>query len=739
MIAILIAIIFVIANLKKIDIEKPLQDDGTVSHETKEEIYTPEDFLEFTEKVNSGNDYRNCEVSLQANLDFFGYENLVPIGTAGEDGRSFCGIFNGNGYSISGVTMEHPGDYAGLFVNLGGIVKNLQVKDSTFSGSVCGVVATDTFEASVLNCYVDVRSSGEIAGTFAGILNGKLRNCVSSSDVFAGEIQEGKLECCYQIDYAEFAELNKNLAHLSGYYEDTDFCLWEDGALSTNRADLLENLIARLNVKGVELKLSGYYSKNRQSWCFTLPATYGKEAVFLEAGTSKGGYQGFSRNPEEETMIFTWEDRYYPIEFLCDDNIVSVYVTLHKQKDLDYVHKNKEEEIPGILTVLDENGQLSYVEVKGFYGHGNDSWFAEKKSYNLKLESYVDLLNMGANDDFALLSGYRNGSLMNYVVTNELTEELGYTYAPEFRLVNLYVAGEYAGVYFLVEKLELDKNRIEIDSVYENAKMENISRIDSFEYCFWEDEDGSASRYFYNIDENPNDITGGYLLEADNMDYAPDDSRFVSNYGLSFTLKRAKYSSKQQVDYIADYWQEFEDALFAENGYNSYGKHYSEYIDMESFAMQWLYYELSRDRSLNSSIYFYKESNITGDGLLHACYPWDVEHSYLKERLSNKLWLAERAVSNGFWMEIYKHKDFQEMLCKVWSEKYIPAIEKIINEEPKEYESGLKNLKWYQEHVVGIQQLENSRWENMYPWNRCGEIREFMEIRSGALSKYFNE
>ena len=90
---------------------------------------------------------------------------------------------------------------------------------------------------------------------------------------------------------------------------------------------------------------------------------------------------------------------------------------------------------------------------------------------------------------------------MNYVVTNELTEELGYTYAPEFRLVNLYVAGEYAGVYFLVEKLELDKNRIEIDSVYENAKMENISRIDSFEYCFWEDEDGSASRYFYNIDE----------------------------------------------------------------------------------------------------------------------------------------------------------------------------------------------------------------------------------------------
>lgn len=739
MIAIFIAIIFVISILKKMDIEKNLQSDGTVSPVTKEEICTPEDYLEFAEKVNSGNDYQNCEVSLQANLNFYGYDNVIPVGTVGEEGRSFRGTFNGNGYTISGVTMERPGDYAGLFVNLGGIVKNLQVDDSIFSGEVCGVVATDTIEAAVLNCYADVWISGEIAGTFAGILNGKLRNCVSSSDVFVGEIQEGELECCYQSDYVELEELNKNLAHLSGYYKDTDFCYWKNGNLNTVKADLLENLTARLNIKGVEVKFSGYYSKNRHSWCFTLPATYGMEDVVLEAETSKSGYQSFSRNPEEENMIFTWEDRYYPIEFLCDDNTASIYITLQKHRDLEYVHINKNEEIPGILTVIDKNGEISYVEVKGFYGHGNDSWASEKKSYNLKLESYVDILNMGANDEFALLSGYRNGSLMSYVATSELTQELGYDYAPEFQLVNLYVAGEYAGVYFLAEKVEIDKNRIEIDSVYEHAKMENTARLDSFEYCSWKDEYDIAQRYFYNVDENPKDITGGYLLEADNMDYAPDDSRFVSNRSLSLTLKRAKYSSKEQVDYIADYWQQFEDALFAENGYNSFGRHYSEYIDMESFAMQWLYYELAQDISLSSSIYFYKESDISGDGLLHACFPWDVEHSYLDKRLSKELWLIGRTGFKGYWKEIYRHKDFQKELCRIWNEKYIVAIKKLIDDEPMEYESGLRNLKWYQENIVGLHQLENSRWENMYPWNRCGEIREFIGIRSGALSKFFNE
>ena len=737
MIAIYFAIIFVISNVKWNDCNQNI-NNTIASQMVREKIYTPEQYLAFVESVNSGNSYENCEVSLQSDLDFSHYDKVIPIGIAGEEGISFLGTFNGNGYTISGVTMERPGDYAGLFVNLGGIVKNLQVKDSIFVGKVCGIIATDTINASILNCYVDAKVYGGIAGSVVGILSGNLSNCVASKDVFVGELQGGVIDSCYQIGYEKIQELNNNLTHISGCYEDADFCLWTDECLSLNKADLLEELTARVNIKGVELKFFGYYSKNRRCWCITFPATYGDEDVFLEAKTSNGGYQKFSRNQKEDNMIFTWEERYYPIDFLCDDSIVSMYITLQKQRGLDYVHKNKTEEISGILTVIDERGETSHTEVKGFYGHGNDSWAAKKKSYNLKLESYVDLLNMGANDEFVLLSGYRNESLMSYVATNELTKELGYDYAPEFHLVNLYVAGEYAGVYFLAEKIELDKNRIEIDSVYEHAKMENTARIDSFEYCSWEDEYGIAQRYFYNIDENPKDITGGYLLEADNMDYATDDSRFVSDHSLSLTLKRAKYSSKEQLDYIADYWQEFEDALFAENGYNSLGRHYSEYIDIKSFAMQWLYFELAQDISLSSSIYFYKESDVTGDGLLHACFPWDVEHSYLDKRLSKELWLVDRTGFKGYWKEIYKHKDFQKEVCNVWNEKYVPAIQKLISDEPMEYESGLKNLKWYQENIVGIHQLENSRWENIYLWNRCGEIEEYLQFRMNALSKHFD-
>jgi len=227
-------------------------------------------------------------------------------------------------------------------------------------------------------------------------------------------------------------------------------------------------------------------------------------------------------------------------------------------------------------------------------------------------------------------------------------------------------------------------------------------------------------------------------LEADVEDYAANDSRFVSERGLQFTLKRARCTSKEQMDYIADFWQEFEDALFAENGYNDLGKHYSEYIDMESFAMQWLIYELEEESSLNSSIYFYKESDVTGDGLLHACYPWDMEHSYVMDRDLNLLWMEWFDQFKGYWTSLWAHEDFKTEVYNIWKEKFIPAIEKMIAEESMEYDSGLRNLSWYQENIVEISNLENSRWEMVNPWNRCNEIRSFLKTRMEVLSEKFD-
>lgn len=729
-----ILLIFLLGNASK-NVLKKETDAGKTQFEIIE-IYTIEEYLKIAEGVKAGNSYKDCKVVLCEDLDFSGYEN---IGMIGNEDTPFAGVFDGDSHKITGLKIKNPDGLSGMFAQLHGTVKNLQMADCEFFGKICGGIAAQSYEGAVLNCYVDAEATGEISASVIGKLHGNVLNCVSTSEQIAGEIKRGSVENCYAAGSEDVDALNKNLSYISGYYADTEFYLWELGekvSLSKEKADLLERLTARFELNGHEYKLQGYYSCNDRKWCFALPALQKNAKLTIEVLTSDGGFERFKRAKNEETIVFTWKDIFYPIDFLCADNVDTLYVTLQKQKKLQDVHKNKLEEIPGVLTIMDTEGNVSSEVIKGFYGHGNDSWAVEKKSYNLKMSTPVNLLGMGENEDFSLLACYRDNSLMCYCTTTELIRELGFAYPPQFRLVNLYVAGEYAGVYFLAEKVELDKNRIDITNVYEETKLVNHDYLEGFKLQEWKDEKSAAERYYYDVENNPEDLTGGYLLEADIIDYGPDESRFVSKRGIPMTMKRARYSSEAEVNYIADYWQEFEDALFSTDGKNSQGKHYTEYIDVESFAMQWLIYELVQEGSMSSSIYFYKESDVSGDGLLHACFPWDMEHSYVLSDKLGDIWnVTEKAGTlYGYWKIFYSHEDFREQLRKVWTEKFIPAIDTMIAEEAIETSAGMRNLRWYEERIGEMDHLENSRWRKMHPLNRCQMNREFLNGRKEILS-----
>lgn len=416
------------------------------------------------------------------------------------------------------------------------------------------------------------------------------------------------------------------------------------------------------------------------------------------------------------------------------DGIETLYVILDHGMTLSDVHANKDTEFAGNAVIIKSSGMKNSVPVEAFCGHGNDSWEAEKKSYDIKFPMNVDLFGMGANDDFVLLAGYRDNSLMSFCITGELVQELQFQFAPEFRLINLYVDDEYLGVYFLTERMEIANNRINITSAFEMTKVVNgYPLIEELEFGSWLSENGVAKRYFYYLKNNPGDISGGYLLEMDSNNHE-EVSRFASDRNNRFVFKRAKFASKEQVDYIADYWQEYENALYSENGFNECGKHYSEYIDMESFVKQWLIYELLQETSMHSSVYYYKESNVTGDGLLHACYPWDLEHSYLINDNMNRFWNVEE--KTDYWSEYYKHEDFRSLAKKIWFEEFVPAVEFLIETDARETGDGFKNISWYKENISYIQELETDRWDAVDPIAKCESIREFLKIRLDTISMF---
>lgn len=100
-------------------------------------LFSTSDWNEYAALVAKGY-CRDFKVYLQKDLDFK-RGSISPIGIASS---SFCGVFDGNGYSVNSGTVSATGDYAGLFgsVDKGSIThftaSNITVNGKRFAGIV---------------------------------------------------------------------------------------------------------------------------------------------------------------------------------------------------------------------------------------------------------------------------------------------------------------------------------------------------------------------------------------------------------------------------------------------------------------------------------------------------------------------------------------------------------------------------------------------------------------------------
>ena len=149
--------------------------------------------------IASGKNYSGKTVLLTADLAM-NTHNWEPIGSACSD-RAFCGTFNGQGHTITGLSSTLLYDNMGLFGYVTGTVKNLVVASSTITSSATnlGGIAGEVDGGSVYNCISSVTLSGG-SGTNTGALVGKLtsgslRNSFAiSNDAACGS---GTVTNCY--------------------------------------------------------------------------------------------------------------------------------------------------------------------------------------------------------------------------------------------------------------------------------------------------------------------------------------------------------------------------------------------------------------------------------------------------------------------------------------------------------------------------------------------------------------
>ena len=157
------------------------EDPGyTVSEDGKTyTVYNANGLLAWNEAVQKDMTL-NC--TLTDNIDLTG-KDWTPIGTS--FGNSYTGTFDGNGKTITGLTVTGSDRYTGLFGFIKGTVKNVVLTEINItSGTFVGGVAGWSFGGNIENCSVSGSVSGSDVGGVVGYQQGgSITGCSSSATV----------------------------------------------------------------------------------------------------------------------------------------------------------------------------------------------------------------------------------------------------------------------------------------------------------------------------------------------------------------------------------------------------------------------------------------------------------------------------------------------------------------------------------------------------------------------------
>ena len=124
-------------------------------------------------------------------------------------------------------------------------------------------------------------------------------------------------------------------------------------------------------------------------------------------------------------------------------------------------------------TVCDYAPREAQLVAGSVKGRGNSSWMQPKRSFTVKLDEKARFLGMSKSKNWVLVSNYEDKSLLRNYLAAYLSEEVaGAEYTMKARPVDLWLNGQYFGNYLLMEKIELEGDRVNITD-YKDALEAN--------------------------------------------------------------------------------------------------------------------------------------------------------------------------------------------------------------------------------------------------------------------------
>ncbi|MCR4754448.1 MAG: CotH kinase family protein [Lachnospiraceae bacterium] len=367
---------------------------------------------------------------------------------------------------------------------------------------------------------------------------------------------------------------------------------------------------------------------------------------------------------------------------LKSSNLPAIFITT-SSGNLDKVYEDKEYKEPGKMYVYDENGRLLISEgLEYIKGRGNYSWSTEewsKKPFGISTKRDVSILNQPAGRKYALIANASDDTLIRNDLARSIQKTLDVEYASRGDFADLYINGDYMGIYYLCATIDVGENRI-------------------------------------NIDSSGTDVTGGYLMERElsdryKLELPTITGGFVTEGEEHFVLSSPSYPTDEQLTYITDYMNRVESVIMSAEGIGPDGNGYEDYIDCDSFVKTYLTEEIIKNYDAGvSSAFYYKDGDKT-DLRLHSAPGWDYDMSLGSYQTwmeyddpTGLTMLYPHEDASPWYKTLYNRNEFREEVISRYRDKKAEIADILYGKREEELREYLKDA----------YKLEYIRWQDMY-------------------------
>lgn len=282
---------------------------------------------------------------------------------------------------------------------------------------------------------------------------------------------------------------------------------------------------------------------------------------------------------------------YKIVEIVLLNNTSSNFPTLEislSEVPLEQINSgSKDIKYPNNLATITTDSSSTTFENVEIKGHGNSTWTQIKKPYQIKLNKKIDLLKDKPAKKWLLLASYLDPTHLRNDLAFYLEKILNENYALSGDFVELYINDLYEGLYYLSEKVEIEKSRIDL-------------------------KDDSA-----------------IIMELDNFYTDPKECNYDNERNCLVNKDFINGDKKQtNINHFLNDFTSLKNAVESKN----YEKIKS-LIDIDSFARYFLLNEFASNvDAYSSSFFMYKDGEMDK---IHAGPGWDFDYSFGSYVLDN--------------------------------------------------------------------------------------------------------